>query len=202
MKNLVKVLLVLSLIVGLNHVAHADPIMSGTLSLTNCGTAGTGCPGATYSFTIGSNSATLTIHIDGPVTAGVNDLIGSVNLGFTTQTLNGLNGTTTAGSGWSFTTGSLNNGGCGSNGDPAACAAYTNASGGVLITQGSTFSWTWNWTNSLTASDLIPRDKIHIGANYNPANGLIVSQTVPEPSTLLLLGTGLIGIAGLRRRRT
>src|SRR5262245_42950906 len=133
MRSVKNVLLVLALTLGLSLVAQADPIYTGTIQLTDCGTAGTNCPAATYSFTIGANSASLTVQNDGPVTAGVNNMIGGVNLGFTSKTLNGLTGsakndlTNTFLSGWNFTTGSLNNNGCGSNGDPAVCAAYSNA---------------------------------------------------------------------------
>ena len=72
MKSLKNVLLVLALTLGSSLVAQADPIYWGSLQLTNCGTAGTNCPAASYSFTIGSNSATLTIQIDGPVDFAAN----------------------------------------------------------------------------------------------------------------------------------
>src|SRR5437667_12601992 len=60
---------------------YADTM--GSLSLSDCGSGQSGCPAATYSFDITGTSASLTIHITGAVTAGVNDHIGGVDLGFT-----------------------------------------------------------------------------------------------------------------------
>ena len=48
---------------GLASFAQADT--TGSLTLTDCGSGKTGCPGAPYSFDIGTTSATLTITING-----------------------------------------------------------------------------------------------------------------------------------------
>lgn len=37
----------------------------GTLTLANCGTSGTGCPGARYDFGVSTAAATLAITIKG-----------------------------------------------------------------------------------------------------------------------------------------
>src|SRR5262245_3072454 len=81
MKKYLVVAAVLALAcLSFSTAAKADTI--GSLTLTNCGGGGTGCPGATYSFDIGTTSASLTIKINGTVGSS-NDFITAVNLGLT-----------------------------------------------------------------------------------------------------------------------
>ena len=173
---------------------YADTM--GSLSLSDCGSGQSGCPAATYIFDITGTSASLTIHITGAVTAGVNDHIGGVDLGFTpSNNLVGLTVTGPDAETWTPSVSSLNNSGCGSNSGAFAC---TFATPGVLIQQGGTYTWTWNYTLT-DASWISGVSDVHIGANYDPHNGLIVSETgatgaVPEPGSL---GLALVGLAGI-----
>ena len=190
--------------------AKADPITGG-FSLTgadSCGNNTTGCPAATYGFNITTTSATLTIHIDGAVTAGVNDHIFGVDLGFApSNTLTGASLSSVSGLGNSLglwatqNTGSLSNGGCGGNGGAFVCASSTTpVPDGVLIAQGNTYSWTWTF-NAIDPSKIDAAGDVHVGANYDPHNGLIVSTTqnteVPEPATITMLIAGLGGLFSL-----
>ncbi len=170
---------------------YADTM--GSLSLSDCGSGQSGCPAATYTFDISGTQATLTIHITGAVTAGVNDHIAGVDLGFTpSNNISGLTATGPDAETWTSSTSSLSNSGCGTNSGAFAC---TYATPGVLIQQGGTYTWTWNYTLT-DASWIDSVSDVHIGANYDPHNGLIVSETgaVAEPGSL---GLALVGLAGI-----
>jgi len=212
MKRIKQILLLVGLVIGLTQLAQASPIEHGYLTLSDCGTNGSGCPAATYTFDIGTTSATLTIEISNTATLiSNNDLIGGVDLGFLPSSyplhITGL--TTSANLGgtavWEFKTSSLSSNGCGGNQGADVCSDFTAnpTNGGVLLAQGGVYTWTWTY-DAITATDVRPVSDVHIGANYNMQNGLIVSQTgasVPEPSTLITLGGGLLGLAGVLRRR-
>lgn len=206
--RVLKSLVVLAALALLALPAHADSV--GMLTLSNCGTSGTGCPAAIYNFDITNTSATLSITVTGPVNSS-NDTITGVDLGFVPQNdISSLSSTVTtvfngsAGPGWAAVLGSLNNANCSGNSGAFVCSMPTATGTPVTLVQGDTYSWTWTYTlTGQGGTDLASDTSVHVGANYGPANGLIVSQVanVPEPGTLGLAFAGLIGLAGLRLRR-
>jgi PEP-CTERM motif-containing protein len=203
----------LAMVIALGFAFGTAPAKAESMSfsLADCGTVGTLCPAATYSFDVGTTSATLTIHIDGVPVAGSTNIV-SVDLGFTPNnnlTLSGPvvftdNGVTQGGIYDETYENSINSSPDCTAGGTAAFICAGSSSDGVLIKQGDTLTWTWNYT-LVDPSKIDAAGDVHVGANYDPADGRIVSTTantaVPEPNTITLLLAGLFGMGVFARRR-
>lgn len=187
--------------------SHAKADTIGSLSLTDCGSGVSGCPAATYNFDVSNTQATLTINITGAV-GSTNDYITGVDLGFTSSanTISNLTLTQSPSAGWTATSGSLSSGGsCGGNNGGFVCASASPLNS-LLIAQNGTYTWTWTY-DSLPS--IFSTSDVHVGTEYGPNQGnyqgLIVSQTgavaTPEPSSVMLLGSGLIGLLGISLKK-
>ena len=152
-----------------------------------------------YSATVDLGSGTATVTISGPTTGFFVYEVGLMLGGSSTST-----GTGTASAGtWTFVQAQHPNDCSGGKSPQWLCAITTTAQAGNGLKLTYNFTGTTNTPFSLhfiicsSATTCTPGSETFITIFSQEGT----PSTIPEPGTLGLLGTGLVGIAGLIRRR-
>jgi hypothetical protein len=187
-----------------------------TIDSTNCNSNG-GCYGlswtltitqlgapVTYNGTVYNYTATLEVKDDTGVSGTPSVVISGVDFKASSGVSKAdLYKAPASSSGWSTSVIGLNSSGCDGSANAGFVCSETS-SDPANFTASST-AQTWGWYFNPSSAIFAELGGAHIGAKMTnlaePGKLLSASFTVPEPGTLALLFSGLLGTLGVRARR-